>query len=180
MRSLFALLALLAALPCRAEVDPALLKRLQAGGYILYLRHASTNATQKDATVINFDDCATQRNLTDKGRDEARAIGEQLKRLHIPVGSVLSSPFCRTTETARLAFGKAEPTHAVRGADELRKIFATAPTPGTNLAICSHAIPMDDNIKSLAEGEMAVVRPQADSGFAVVGRIRVQDWQALQ
>ena len=56
----------------------------------------------------SYEDCASQRNLTDKGRGEARAIGEHVKRLGIPIGTVLASPFCRTMETARLAFGKAQ------------------------------------------------------------------------
>jgi phosphohistidine phosphatase SixA len=42
-----------------------------------------------------------QRNLTDKGRAEAREIGAHVKRLGIPVDEVLASPFCRTVETAR-------------------------------------------------------------------------------
>ena len=63
----------------------------------------------------SFEDCATQRNLTDKGRAEARALGEHVKRLKIPIGEVLASPFCRTMETARLAFGKARATNDVRG-----------------------------------------------------------------
>lgn len=181
MRKLFALAVVLLALPCRADVDPALVKSLRQGGYILYMRHASTDSTQKDISgITNFEDCSMQRNLTDKGRDEARAVGEHARRLGIPVGQVLASPFCRTVETARLAFGKADPTHAVRGADELRKIFATTPAKGTDLVIVSHAIPMNDDIRNLTEGEMAVIKPGGESGFSIVGRIRADEWQKLK
>jgi len=181
MRKLFALLALLAALPCRADIDPALLKSLRAGGYILFMRHAATDMTQKDAkAVTDYEDCKIQRNLSDKGRSDARTVGEHAKRLGIPVGKVLASPFCRTMDTARLAFGKAEATHAVRAADELRKIFATAPPKGTDLVIVSHAIPMNDDIRNLTEGEVAVIKPGGESGFSVVGRIRPDQWQALR
>jgi hypothetical protein len=38
-----------------------------------------------------------------------------LKRLGIPVDRVYASPFCRTVETAMLAFGKAEKTNEARG-----------------------------------------------------------------
>ena len=39
---------------------------------------SSTDFSQNDAQMKGFDDCANQRNLTDKGRDEARAVGAGL------------------------------------------------------------------------------------------------------
>src|SRR5260221_1427433 len=78
------------------------------------MRHTSPDFSQNDTNSRSFDECAKQRNLTDKGRNEARAVGEHIKRLGIPVGTVLASPLCRTMETARLAFGKAQPMPAVR------------------------------------------------------------------
>ena len=51
-------------------------------------------------------DCSRQRNLTAKGRREARSIGSALRRLDIPVGEAPASPYCRTRQTARLAFGR--------------------------------------------------------------------------
>src|SRR5688500_1644013 len=53
-----------------------LLGALRAGGLILYFRHADTDHSQKDARMGSVEDCASQRNLTDRGRDHARAIGE--------------------------------------------------------------------------------------------------------
>src|SRR3954464_12213037 len=85
-----------------ADADPALAQRLRAGGYVLYLRHTSTDFSQNDSRMKSYEDCDNQRKLTDKGRDEARALAAHLKRLKIPVGTVLASPFCRTMETARL------------------------------------------------------------------------------
>lgn len=181
MRALLFASALLVALPGRAEVDPALLKSLREGGYVLYLRHASTDSTQKDAPAMtNFEDCAKQRNLNEKGRGEARAIGEHVKRLRIPVGEVLASPLCRTMETARLAFGRAKADQTVRNAELLKKTFAAFQGRGANLAIASHAIPMHDDIKGLAEGEMAVVKPGGPLGFSIVGRIRADEWAKLK
>ena len=52
-----------------------------------------------------LDDCALQRNLDDQGRAEARRLGEQFRSSNTRVGAVLSSQWCRTRETARLAFG---------------------------------------------------------------------------
>ena len=45
---------------------------------------------------------------SEEGRAHARRIGEEFRRRGIPVERVLSSPWCRCLETARLAFGKAE------------------------------------------------------------------------
>src|SRR5687767_15994385 len=99
---------LLLACPALAEPSAQLIEKLRAGGYVLYLRHTSTDFGQNDSRMKGYEDCENQRNLTDKGRDEARAIASHMKRLKIPVGAVLASPFCRTMETARLAFGKAQ------------------------------------------------------------------------
>ena len=119
----------------RRNLSAKLLSELRQGGYVLFLRHASTDFSQNDSRMTSFEDCATQRNLTDKGRAEARALGEHVRRLKIPIGEVLASPFCRTMETARLAFGKARATNEVRGgplsADDpkryepLRKLLGT-------------------------------------------------------
>jgi len=96
MRLALLLLIPLFAARAAAEPDAMLLAALRQGGYVLFLRHASTDFSQDDSRMTSFEDCATQRNLTDKGRAEARALGEHVKRLKIPIGEVLASPFCRT------------------------------------------------------------------------------------
>jgi phosphohistidine phosphatase SixA len=178
------LLLVVVALPAWAQPDAGLLGELRQGGFVLYLRHASTDFTQNDSAMKSYEDCASQRNLTDKGRQEARAIGEHVRRLEIPIGDVLASPFCRTVETARLAFGKARATNDVRGGpaeasryEALRKLLS-APVPrGTNLVISSHGNPFYAlaGPPYLAEGELAVVKPEGDR-FSVIARIRPSDW----
>ena len=171
-----------------AEPSAELLAQLRQGGYVLFLRHTSTDFSQDDSRMKSFEDCATQRNLTDKGRAEARALGEHIRRLKIPIGEVLASPFCRTMETARLAFGKARATNEVRGgplsADDpkryqpLRKLLATKPLAGSNTVLSSHGNPFRAvaGPPYLAEGEIAVVRPEGGERFSVVARIRLIDW----
>ncbi len=165
---------------------------MRKGGYVLYIRHTSTDFSRNDANMASFEDCATQRPLTDKGRDEARAVAGHLKRLGIPIDRVYASPFCRTVETAMLAFGKAEKTQEVRGGpvrtddpkryDALRKLLSTPPAPGANNAISSHGNPFFAVFGSpyLAEGEVAVIRPGGKAAFEVLGRIRLEDWAALR
>jgi phosphohistidine phosphatase SixA len=183
-------LALLIFFSAPAWAQPAWLADLRVGGHVLYLRHASTDFSQNDAAMKSHADCASQRNLNDKGRDEARTIGESIKRLKIPIGTVLASPFCRTMETARLAFGKAEASPAVRGGPArpdhparyapLKKLMSGRVPKGENLVISSHANPFYSLVGPpyLAEGEVAVIKPQDDS-FAIVARIKVEDWPAL-
>jgi len=180
----------LAAAAADAPLAPqAAVERLRGGGYVLYFRHAATDMSKNDAGMTSFDDCPTQRNLVDRGRDEARAIGAAVRALGIPIGKVRASPFCRTVETAQLAFGRAEKTAEVRGgpvrADDparyapLRKLLSQRPAPGTNDVIVSHGNPFYTvaGAPYLAEGEAAVVAPAGD-GFRVIARIRVEDWPA--
>jgi hypothetical protein len=171
-----------------AEPSAEVLAQLRQGGYVLFLRHTSTDFSQDDSRMKSFEDCATQRNLTDNGRAEARALGEHVKRLKIPIGEVLASPFCRTMETARLAFGKARATNDVRGgplsADDpkryepLRLLLGTKPAAGTNTVLSSHGNPFRAvaGPPYLAEGEIAVVRPEGGDKFSVIARIRLTDW----
>ena len=171
------------------QADPALITKLRQGGYVLFLRHTSTDFSQNDSQMKSFEDCASQRNLTDKGRNEARALGAEVKRLAIPIGPVYASPFCRTRETAQLAFGRYERTDEARGGpantndptryEPLRKLLTTKPTNGKNAVIASHGNPFYALFGPpyLAEGEIAVVDPLA---FVIVGRIRLDDWQVFQ
>jgi hypothetical protein len=170
-----------------AQPSAELLEHLREGGLVLYLRHASTDFSQNDSRMTSYEDCTTQRNLTDRGREEARMLGQHVKRLKIPVGDVLASPFCRTMETARLAFGKATATNDARGGPAsndgdryaaLRRLLSSAVPKRQNRVISSHGNPFYAlaGPPYLAEGEIAVVRPEGDGRFSVIGRIRLTDW----
>jgi len=177
--------------PVNGLTGSALVSALRAGGFVLYFRHTSTDFGQSDESMTSFEDCSGQRNLTDKGRSEAHAIGAAIHELRIPVGRVLASPFCRTVETAMLAFGKAEKTLGLRGwpassADPdryaaLRGYLAAAPIAGTNTVLVGHGNPFRAvaGPPHLAEGEAAVIRPLGGERFEVAARIRVQEWAEL-
>src|SRR5262245_16470326 len=192
LRLLTLFLALTAGAAAADELlaTPAAIDALRKGGYVLYFRHAATDMSKNDAGMKSFDDCPTQRNLVDRGRDDARAIGAAIKTLGIPIGKVRASPYCRTVETAELAFGRAEKTAAVRGGPAqsdparyaaLRKLLSEPPARGTNDVIVSHGNPFHAvaGPPYLAEGEAAVVLPTGD-GFRVVARIRVEDWPSAR
>lgn len=156
---------------------------------MLYMRHASTDFGQNDSRMTSYEDCASQRNLTDQGREEARRIGAHLRRLGIPIGEVFASPYCRTMETARLAFGKARASNDVRGGpvdatryDALKRLLSTEVSRGENRVISSHGNPFQAlaGPPYLAEGEIAVVRPEGAMRFKVVARIRPDQWPGLR
>jgi hypothetical protein len=183
---------LLFASSAAAQVDPEIVGKLREGGLVLYMRHTSTDFSQNDAAMTSYEDCAHQRNLTDKGRAEAREIGAHVKRLGVPLGEILASPFCRTMETARLAFGRPRAMNEVRGGparpedparyDELKKLLSTPVKQGENRVISSHGNPFHAvaGPPYLAEGEIAVVRPEGAMRFTVIARIRPQDWSGLR
>jgi phosphohistidine phosphatase SixA len=70
-------------------------------GYVLLMRHALAPGVG-DPENFKLVDCSTQRNLSDEGRQDAREIGEWLKRRDIPILRVESSRWCRARETAEL------------------------------------------------------------------------------
>lgn len=154
---------------------PALLEALRGGGFVIYFRHARTDFSQDDTNLTDLANCATQRNLSDEGREQARQIGEAFTALGIPIGEVLSSELCRTRETAELAFSRATPTRelssfgtAESDAEEaerveaLRRLLATPPAPGTNTVLVGHQFNINRATGvSIAEGEAAIFRPLA-------------------
>ena len=183
--------------PAASAVAPAplsgraLVDALRHGGYVIYLRHTSTDFGQNDEAMTTFDDCTKQRNLTDAGRAEARTIGAAVAKLRIPVGDVLASPFCRTLETARLAFGHATSTPAARGGpavpesadryDALRTLLSTPVRNGSNTVVASHGNPFRAvaGPPYLAEGEAAVIEPLGPQGFRIVARVTKDGWKSL-
>lgn len=70
-------------------------------GYVLLMRHALAPGVG-DPENFKLGDCSTQRNLSDEGRQDAREIGEWLKRRDVPILRVESSRWCRARETAEL------------------------------------------------------------------------------
>jgi len=138
----------------------------------------STTPGVGDPPAFRLDDCATQRNLTDEGRGDARRLGEAFRARGIPVARVLSSPWCRCLETGRLAFGAAEPWWPLGNlfgrpenrADQVRELQSRS---GGNLVLVTHG----STIAALtginpAPAEMVVLTPLGGGRFTVAGRFR--------
>ncbi|MGC5198741.1 histidine phosphatase family protein, partial [Aphanothece microscopica] len=94
--------AILAGGTHKASADDAAWAVLREGGLVLF-RHAIAPGGG-DPAGMRLGDCATQRNLDAEGRAQARRIGDAFRAQAAPVGAVLTSRWCRTRETADLAF----------------------------------------------------------------------------
>jgi phosphohistidine phosphatase SixA len=176
------------------KADPALATTLQRGGLVLAIRHAATDFSKPDQDPVDLSDCRTQRNLSQQGRVDARAIGRGVRRLKLRVGNVLSSPFCRTRETARLAFGRFTVSLAVlntitaehdarwrRQIRSARQLLGTKPARGTLTVLVTHgSVVADTTGLTLDEGETLVFRPLGNSRFRLLGRILPREWRTLR
>ena len=195
VRLLAGLLVVLAA-ACGAVDEPETVRPLTGtelvdavrdGGHVLYLRHTRTPADAVDQPDP-VGDCSRQRLLDDAGRADARALGAAVRALEVPVGEVLASPFCRTVETAELAFGRAvtedgllSPTPSTRGRTTrvLRELLSTVPDDGENTVLVGHLTNLQLlSTASPEEGGTVVLRPDGE-GFVLVGSVPPQGWQDL-
>ena len=149
-------------------------KALRAGGHVALMRHADAPGGVGDPPDFRVEDCATQRNLSEKGRADAEKIGSQLKGEGIAFEKILSSPWCRCIDTARLLNLGTVETEATFGnvvvlKDQRQTLTAGARaliaqwTSGGNLLVVTHGA----NIQALtgawlASGEIVVVKGGSD------------------
>jgi phosphohistidine phosphatase SixA len=201
--ALLVLPVLLAAFPAVNTVraddlqGASLVQQLRKGGYVFLLRHAHSPASPPAKEIGDASNLSLERQLDEQGRDTAKAMGEAIKKLHIPIGLVLSSPTYRAMETVRLAgLGPARPTSqlgdggqsmmrdAVGGqASWLRRTVASQPKFGSNTLLVTHmpniqtAFPED--AADLSDGEMLVFHPENEGGTKLVAKIKIEDWPSL-
>ena len=151
-------------------------------GAIAIMRHALAPGTG-DPANLTIGDCSTQRNLDERGRDQARAIGATLRERGITFDSVLSSQWCRTRETAELLglgpVTEAPPLNSVfrdfstrdQQTDATRDLIARTET---SVMLVTHQV----NISALTgqstrSGEILIIR-ETDAGIEVLGSILIQ------
>jgi len=177
-----------------SSADPGIGAQLQRGGLVLVVRHAATDFSKPDQVPVVLGDCSTQRNLSSRGRVQAQAMGYHARRLGLKIGAVLASPYCRTLETARLAFGRARISRALlntidqkhdarwrRQIRDVRRLLGTKPAPGALTVLVTHGIVVVDATRlELLEGETLVFRPLGNGRFRLIGRILVADWRLLR
>jgi phosphohistidine phosphatase SixA len=176
----------------------ALVDTLRHGGYVLVMRHANSPVAAPDKSTANPDNTKLERQLDEAGRNTARAMGEAIRQLHIPVGDVFSSPTYRALEAVRVA-GLGKPKTYTEldegaqgmqsGADPkksswLRAQAAERPRAGTNTFIVTHTPNLVDafgeDTGRVAAGEALVFHPDGKGGTDLVARIKIEEWPQLE
>jgi phosphohistidine phosphatase SixA len=158
---------------------------LRQGGHVAFMRHAEAPGGAGDPPGFRLDDCSTQRNLSAKGRADAQAVGKNLRAKGVAVARLLSSPWCRCVDTARLmdlgpveieptfanAFVLAEQRNALTAG---AKAIVTGWKGPETLLVVTHGA----NIQALtgsnpASGEIVAAAVTPDGAIREIGRIPV-------
>jgi phosphohistidine phosphatase SixA len=190
-----ALLSLIATYAVAQTTDvKALAAEMKQGGYVIVMRHGATNRDQADTDPLNPGNIAKQRLLSDKGKEVAKQVGDSLRKLGIPLGTVYTSQFNRAVETGKLiSGGEVIPTADVtegglvvtpiendRRAEALKKLAATKPAPGKNTLIVTHKPNILDAFGKdwfeVKEGEASVFKIDASGKAVLAGRVQAVDW----
>ena len=182
-RVLLALVVVLVAAAAPAHADEgAAWTALRRGGAVALMRHGDAPGIG-DPAGWRLDDCATQRNLSEHGRAQARAVGARLRTERIAIDRVLSSPWCRCVDTATLAaLGRVEVEPAFANAFVLGDQRASLRERG--LAVAARwrgpgvllVVTHGQNIAALtgqnpAPAEIVVVAPATDGTLHAIGSI---------
>jgi len=151
-------------------------------GYVLLLRHTIAPGVG-DPENFKLNDCSTQRNLSQVGREDAKAVGDWLKRRDIKISRVESSRWCRAKETAQLLgigkvrlnsnldslFESADPAKAIQTVRVKKQIVDWRNKSGL-LVLVGHFV----NIGAVAgvgvgSGEGVLVKADSKGKITVVG-----------
>ena len=175
----------IAILPAHVQAveDDPVVDQLKQGGAILMIRHALAPGTG-DPPNFNIGDCTTQRNLDDRGRTQAKAIGDWFRSKGIYRAAVYSSQWCRCLETAELIdLGGVTELPALNSFFErpqdrepnikaLQSFIATQPTDGELIILVTHFVTISAIAQqAVSSGEGVVLRRTESGKFTVVGRL---------
>ena len=180
-----AFVALLVATGSVRADEAAAWAALRQGGVVALMRHGDAPGVG-DPEGWRIDDCTTQRNLSERGRDEARSVGARLRAERIAIARVLSSPWCRCVDTATLvgvgpvqvepAFANAFLLADRRAALRERGLAVIGRWRGPGvLLVVTHG----ENIRALAgrspaTAEIVVVASGADGTLREIGSLAAQ------
>jgi phosphohistidine phosphatase SixA len=181
--------------PAAAD-DKDIAQAMRAGGLVIVVRHGATFPDQADTDPLNFDNIAAQRNLNDKGKALAKAFGDALRQVGVPVGKVYTSKYNRAFETAVVAGFKdiektadltegglvVSPNENSRRIEAFHKMLGTAPKPGTNTILITHKPNIVDALGKdwfdVKEGEASLFRPE-NGGYKLLARVQMDEWPRI-
>ena len=157
--------------------------KLKSGDHFVLIRHALAPG-YSDPGNFDVEDCKTQRNLSDEGRQQAENIGRLFRSNEIDTAILHSSQWCRCLETSRLFnLGKVaelpalnsffeKPDRELSQTEALLKWLRSAPLKKPTVLV-SHQV----NIAALTEvspesGEIIFVNRLVDGSLSVIGSIQ--------
>ena len=166
----------------KADLNKKLIEKLDEGGKIIFIRHAYAPGSG-DPDNFNLNDCSTQRNLSEEGREQAKLIGKFFRENHIKVDKVLSSEWCRCKETAKIAFRNFSTNSFLNSfynplfaknrnkqVKELNNYIETLKTNG-NLVLVTHYVLISEVLNyNPSSGEIVV----SDKNFNVIGNVQIK------
>ena len=166
----------------KADLNKKLIEKLDEGGKIIFIRHAYAPGSG-DPDNFNLNDCSTQRNLSEEGREQAKLIGKFFRENHIKVDKVLSSEWCRCKETAKIAFRNFSTNSFLNSfynplfaknrnkqVKELNNYIKTLKTNG-NLILVTHYVLISEVLNyNPSSGEIVV----SDKNFNVIGNVQIK------
>lgn len=158
-------------------------------GHITFMRHAWApfdGSPRERASAETLGPCETQRNLDDKGRVDARNLGDKLRAAGVTFDLVYTSKWCRCRETAELIMGRpvdnlalinsyfTDPDKATRGPVQqaaLKKYLNETLPPSTRALMVTHGSLIQDLTGIYTnETEIVIVKADGRGGVTVVGR----------
>ena len=102
-----------------SNAENTVVSLLKEEGKIIFIRH-SIAPGGGDPENFSLKDCSTQRNLSKKGIEQSKQIGEFFKKNKVIISKVLSSQWCRCKDTAFHAFGKYEEFFALNSTFQIK------------------------------------------------------------
>jgi phosphohistidine phosphatase SixA len=184
---LLCLLVLLTLSPQHAVADDEQLwAALKQGGKVILLRHTHVDIREGIGHLAPGN-CAEEVNLSSRGVEQAKHIGDAFRAHGIAVGEVLTSPYCRCIDTGELAFGRATPVQYLRppgtvsedqaklNQERVVQEILTHREP-SNLVMITHDLNISDVVleDTVPMGEFFVVQPKG-SDFSILGKIQLDE-----
>lgn len=165
-----------------SETDEIMWEKLKNGGLVVLMRHTSV---KNGDSLLRDPSCLEERNLSEKGKKEAARIGKMFATKAVSINQVLTSPYCRTTDTAEIAFGNSQPVEfltllevlpqeqAEENTDQLTQIIGSYSGAG-NLVLVTHAPNINAVSFEVVEmGAFVIFQPMGDYEFEEIGKINL-------
>ena len=175
------LIFLLFLFPIKSYSNDIILAALEDGKKIVFIRHAIAPGNG-DPDEFDINDCSSQRNLSEKGRNQSKKIGDFFRINKIKIDTVLSSEWCRCKDTAKLAFGNFKTFSALNSFYEARfaknkseqikelRNFINNWEDDSNLIIVTHFVVISALLnKGVSSGEMIIT----DKKLNILGSLEI-------